>query len=386
VEVIAIKRKPGHSPQLLCTVLLLASLPSFLPNKQWVSKVDILEPTVIRFGICWNKDDARFQELHRLTDNYNLQRYGLFTVLLENFADAEQYAVEIKKLAAANELPDVFLLSCVPANQSIWRSGRLMDLSSVSRDNFEWIVLPDDAYPYLMPIFQEPIVCYYHPSLMPTAIYDKPIFRFDEIMKLSSMFHERGIPAFAMAPLSNSGISCDLLFALFQSQDLDSASLSDLWKACLLVWREIVLSSHNSGLLAFNRAAALDYWHSGKAAMIIGDRSLYEQSAARDIMAIGLSSFAGIPIYGHPLCLAARNATDENDRENILDFVTYLCKNLGSTFLPYNTNLQVLVNRSLDSYELASLHSALDGYLGDASKLEALAEMLAALCLSKGIP
>ncbi|MDR1561248.1 MAG: hypothetical protein LBS23_02735 [Holosporaceae bacterium] len=356
----------------LCGVLLIAFLPPFTAREQWLSKIDIAEPTVIRFIFSGTKNSVRVQKIRRLVDNYNLQSYGVLSVSLEIIPDPEEYDAEIKKLAAANELPDVFFLRISPLNQSILHSKRLMDLSSISCDNSTQSYVPEEGKRFLIPVFQEPIVCYYNTPLLSTIGYEKPIFELDEIREILSRSKDKGVYPFALTTLSQSSMSCDLLFAIFQSQTIDEMSLKENWRKCLSVWREIVLYSQNTGRQVFNRTTAVDFWNAGKTAMLIDIDNLFDGN----VSSIPLATSDCRKFFEYPLCIAARNVTNENMRKNILDFVVFIQKNLGNIFLPYDSNVTILANRHMNTDEKEAIYYLLEGYLSNENLLDTLAEVL----------
>jgi hypothetical protein len=291
---------------------------------------------------------------------------------MENRADVDEYEARIKQFAAANELPDIFMIAACPKNSSLWKSDKLLDFSDIISD-FKPSLLCDEALrPYFFAVSQLPLVCYYHPSMLQEASYEKPALNPTELLQQCKRLSDLGITPFALTAPAYTSMACDLLFAMYQART-ESENPQEYWRTCLRAWRDIMLMSLADANQTSKQVTNAEYWYGGSAAMMIADAMV--DMLGMVPQAFDISDPAGHILYGPVWGFAASDIHDVEKRNMVLPFLEYLESNINTKFLP-EAPVQLIGSRALSAQDYVFLQDMLEMYLADPGMLEKLYSLL----------
>lgn len=331
--------------RLFCFLLCSLLLGGCSSDQEWKEQVTLTDPITLRFFVPWGDTDPRGQILRRVTESFNLHQYNAITVSIETAADRETYNSLIKRLTAANELPDILLLGDTAYNRSILLSDRLMELPIGGGDG-----VSREAAPYLMPMIRTPIMLYGHADDPPPAegLWEL-CMREDQI-------------TFAVTESLQSGLAVDLLFAMLQTSGEDGGGNA------LLKWRQIILRSRELSAFGYNRPSATELWSNGDIRFLLEEDSVQVDGAGKTKISVNASG-------GQPLCsemwgIAAKWQQNPQREQACLEFLEYLRENIGEKMLSSPVDAVTLASRYIAAEEYEMLGKVLEAFLANEDRLE----------------
>lgn len=296
--------------------------------------------------------------------------------LTQNVLANDDYKTQIATLAAANDLPDVFLLQGM--NTKAWaEQGLILDMTDIisaspyadKYDNSLFYPFVNQGKTYGIPALTGGTcaVVVYDAALWKEAGYDKFPETWDEVLKADKFFDEKGIDAIAFGNGSKWQINSCFLSTVgdrFTGADWThsliekkGAKFTDQPFVDALKFTQNIFSSgvFNKDFNAITNEDAREYYISGDAAAYIGGNwdVSYIQATVKDTDLYGNTKFAVIPqptgatasTQTHNIGLGyavAINAKLANDPEKLAAAIDLAYEVTGKEFADYVGNKYAL--------------------------------------------
>ncbi len=328
----------------------------------WVERENLQESMVLELHTCWNASDERGAEIKRLVESFNLRHYGEVSVQLVTVAGREAYIAHIRALAAANELPALFVLNDAPDNEDFFLSERLLPLA------FDDGVLSIAAKGRLLPLGQSRIMLYSHKGFENDIGFDAA----------SIIEHTSNSPnLFAVCAPYGDGPACDLLLALCQTAA--TGPDRDALRHSLSSWHAIMSRSISAGSQAYDRISVVQLWTSGDAEFLLEEEAALVPLRFAAHQASPLISPDGNALYGECWGVGASSGMTTEEQIAALEFLTYIEKERSTDIFSASEFGQSLYSRLMIAQQREMLSAILDRYMQDESTLEEAANYLANL-------